>query len=100
MNLTEKFRSQEIIIKNLIVFFLCVIFFLPKISLINIPGYHQGLRFENFIALLLLITLIVTKRLELKYNDYNYIKFYLFLHIISRSDHVSNSRNHAHKEKY
>ena len=83
MNLTEKFRSQEIIIKNLIVFFLCVIFFLPKISLINIPGYHQGLRFENFIALLLLITLIVTKRLELKYNDYNYIKFYLFFVVIT-----------------
>ena len=58
------------------------IIFLPKISIINLEGYQQGIRIED-ILILLSITLYIfifrNKKIIQNENKLNYFLFYLFL---------------------
>jgi hypothetical protein len=58
------------------------IIFLPKITIINLEGYQQGIRIED-ILILVSITLYIfifrNKKIIPKNNKFNYFLFYLFL---------------------
>lgn len=82
MHPKSKFELQEILVQRILYIFIFLNFFFPKISLLNIPGFSQGIRFENIICFFMLITLIVGKRLTLKLNDYRKLKPYIFFFII------------------
>ena len=58
------------------IFFLLIV---PKINLLDISNYHQGIRIENLISIVIFI-LILLNRKNFKINDG--FKFYLFCGII------------------
>ena len=77
-----KFDLQEIIIQKILIFFIFLNFFFPKIPLFSIPGFSQGLRLENLICMILLIALIFGKRLTLTIKDFKHLKTYITIFII------------------
>ena len=82
MHPKSKFELQEILVKRILFFFIFLNFFFPKISILNIPGFNQGIRLENIICFFMLITLIVSKRISFTSNDYNNLKPYIFFFTI------------------
>ena len=77
-----KFELQGKLINKILIFFIFLNFFLPKLTILNIPGFSQGIRFENIICFFMLITLIVGKRLSLTSKDYKILKPYLTFFVI------------------
>ena len=82
MHPKSKFELQEILVNRILFFFIFLNFFFPKISLLSIPGFNQGIRLENIICFFMLITLIVGKRISFTLNDYNNLKPYIFFFTI------------------
>ena len=86
MSSTNYYQYKLISATNLIIFLLLI----PKINIINFEGYHQGIRIENLISLVLLfIILFNLKNFELN----NGLKFYLFCSIIFLSYLVGSISN-------
>ncbi|MDC1079931.1 hypothetical protein OAS15_02060 [Candidatus Pelagibacter sp.] len=74
-SITYSSQYKIISVTNLILFLLIV----PKIAFFDINNYHQGIRIENFISIILfLIILFHPKNFKINYPD----KFYLFCVII------------------
>ena len=82
MHPKSKFEFQEILVNRILFFFIFLNFFFPKISLLSVPGFNQGIRLENIICFFMLITLIVGKRISFTLNDYNNLKPYIFFFTI------------------
>ena len=83
MDYTLKKKAQDLITNRLLVFFIFIHLFLPKINLFEIPGYTQGIRFENCLSFLMLITLIVTKNLTLYDKDVKNLSPFFYFIIIT-----------------
>ncbi len=75
MSITYSSQYKIISITN-ILFFLLII---PKINLLNISNYHQGIRFENLISVVLFLFILFNPK-NFRINDD--FKFYLFCAII------------------
>ena len=86
MSITYSSQYKIISITNLI-FFLLII---PKINLINISSYHQGIRIENLISVVLFLLILFNPK-NFKINDD--FKFYLFCAIIFVSYSVGATNN-------
>ncbi len=82
MHPKDKLSIQELYIQNLLFFFIFLNFFFPKISLLNIPGFTQGIRLENVICFFLLLALIVCQRVSLTLNDFDNLKPYIIFFMI------------------
>ena len=77
-------NSEEKIPSHIITFFkllLIILVFVPKISLYNLPGLWQGLRFED-IAVLLFAYTIYKKKIPIKLNNFGGYFFYFFLYFM------------------
>jgi hypothetical protein len=77
-------NSEEKIPSHIITFFkllLIILVFMPKISLYNIPGFWQGLRFED-IAVLLFVYTIFKKKIPINFNSFGGYFFYFFLYFM------------------
>ena len=83
MDYTYKKKAQDIIVKRLLIFFIFANLFIPKISLIAIPGYSQGIRLENCLSFLIFITLVITKKLVIYDRDLDKLYPYLYFVLIS-----------------
>ena len=75
ISITNSSQYKLISITNLIIFLLIV----PKINLIAIGNYHQGIRVENLISIVLLLLILFNPK-DFKINDD--FKFYLFCGVI------------------
>lgn len=71
--ISKEFSSRS---RRLFIVFFAISIFLPKISLIEIPGYWQGIRFEELIVLLF-IYVIFKKKTALNF-DYIGKSFFIF----------------------
>ena len=83
---------MTIIKNNLLKFqnyaFIIIIFCIPKIDLIDIPNYHQGIRLEDILLYIIFFILLLSKKLFFKREDIgsNFILFFpylCFVYIIS-----------------
>ena len=75
MSITYQSQYKIISASNILIFLLII----PKINLLNISNYHQGIRIENLISMVLCILILLnTKKFKINY-DY---KFYLFCFFI------------------
>ena len=74
--LAKKFTYHQTIEFVLIFFFLLIF---PKIDLIDIPNYHQGIRIEDLIILYIGISLYFSNSIEINKMDFGYF-FYFFLY--------------------
>ncbi len=82
MHAQTKFELQKVLINRILIFFIFLNFFLPKITVLNIPGFSQGIRFENIVCFFMMIALIVCNRLSLTSKDYKALKPYLIFFLI------------------
>jgi hypothetical protein len=73
-------------VTNLLLFLLIV----PKFNLINISGFHQGIRAENLVSVVLLFIILLNQK-KFKINDD--LKFYLFCGVIFISYLVGVANN-------
>tara|TARA_B100000579_G_C22840890_1_gene861405 strand:- start:1156 stop:2427 length:1272 start_codon:yes stop_codon:yes gene_type:complete len=78
----KKINYQNINIFN---FFFLILIFLPKIDLISIPGFWQGIRFDDLIIALYAIALLKYRK-DIVYSDNKFFKgwfYFLFYLLIS-----------------
>ena len=75
--LTKKFTYHQTI-EFVLIFFLLIF---PKIDLIDIPNYHQGIRIEDLIILYIGISLYFSNSIEINKMDFGYF-FYIFFFIL------------------
>lgn len=75
MSTTYSSQYKIISVTNLILFLLIT----PKINVVSISNYWQGIRVENFISVVLFLLILFNPK-KFKINDY--YKFYLFCAII------------------
>ena len=73
-------------VTNLLLFLLIV----PKFNLLNISGFHQGIRTENLVSVVLLFIILLNQK-KFKMNDD--LKFYLFCGVIFISYLVGVANN-------
>ncbi len=80
-NLFKKNYSYNHLIEFFILFILLIF---PKLNIINLAGYHQGIRIEDLIIIYLTLFLILSNSFEIKKNDlgFNFI-IYFFIILIS-----------------
>ena len=75
--LAKKFTYHQTI-EFVLIFFLLIF---PKIDLIDIPNYHQGIRIEDLIILYIGISLYFSNSIEINKMDFGYF-FYIFFFIL------------------
>ena len=68
--------------------FIIIIFCIPKIDLIDVPNYHQGIRLEDILLFIIFFILLLSNKLFFKREDIgsNFILFFpylFFVYIIS-----------------
>jgi hypothetical protein len=78
----HKFELQEILIERILLFYIFINFLIPKITLIGLSGFNQGIRIENIVCFFMLLTLLVGKRVTLIKKDYSSLIPYVFFFII------------------
>ena len=79
MNNFLKYRySYHQIIEFVLIFILLVF---PKLDLIDIPNYHQGIRIEDFIVVYLAISLYFSNSFEINRKDLGYF-FYIYFFLV------------------
>ena len=76
-SLTYKFSYHQTI--EFILIFILLIF--PKIDLIDVSNYHQGIRIEDLVVIYIGITLLISNSLEINKKDFGFF-FYLFFFIL------------------
>ena len=76
-SLTYKFSYHQTI--EFILIFILLIF--PKIDLIDVSDYHQGIRIEDLVVIYIGITLLISNSLEINKKDFGFF-FYLFFFIL------------------
>ena len=75
MSITYQSQYKIISASNILIFLLII----PKINILDISNYHQGIRIENLISMVLCILILLnTKKFKINY-DY---KFYFFCFFI------------------
>ena len=75
--MTYKFSYHQTI--EFILIFILLIF--PKIDLIDVSDYHQGIRIEDLVVIYIGITLLISNSLEINKKDFGFF-FYLFFFIL------------------
>lgn len=72
-------------INELVEFYILAIFLIfPKIDLLDLPYYHQGIRLEDILILTIFFLLFYLKKIEIKSNDVgNSVIFYFFILCVS-----------------
>lgn len=60
--------------------FIFILLLFPKIDIIEIPNYYQGIRIEDLIIVYIFISLYISNSLIIKKNDFGYL-FYIFFFI-------------------
>ena len=75
--LTKKFTYHQTI-EFVLIFFLLIF---PKIDLIDIPNYHQGIRIEDLAIIYIGISLYFSNSIEISKKDFGYF-FYIFFFIL------------------
>jgi hypothetical protein len=83
MNYKNKFELQGKLIEKILIFYIFLNFFFPKISIFYLPGFSQGIRIENIVCFFMLITLIACKRLSFTKKDFKYLQPYLIFFFIT-----------------
>ena len=76
-SLTYKFTSHQTI--EFIIIFILLIF--PKIDLIDVLNYHQGIRIEDLVVIYISISLLISNSLEINKKDFGY-NFYAFFFVL------------------
>ncbi len=75
--LKNKYTSHEII--EFLLIFILLIF--PKLDLVDIPNYHQGIRIEDLIVIYIGISLYYSNLFEISKKDLGYF-FYIYFFIL------------------
>ncbi len=80
-NLFKKNYSLNQIIEFSILFILLIF---PKLDILNIPNYHQGIRIEDLLVIYIALYLIISDSFKIKKNDLGYyFIIYFFILLIS-----------------
>ncbi len=75
--LNNKYTSHQII--EFLLIFILLIF--PKLDLVDVPNYHQGIRIEDLIVIYIGISLYYSNLFEISKKDLGYF-FYIFFFIL------------------
>ena len=76
----HKYNHHQFI--EFILIFILLIF--PKLDLIDIPNYHQGIRIEDLVVVYIAISLYFSGSFEIKRKDFGYF-FYIYFFILLAS---------------
>ena len=76
-SLTHRYSHHQTI--EFILIFILLIF--PKIDLITITGYHQGIRIEDLAVVYIGISLYFSNSLEIQKKDFGYF-FYIYFAVM------------------
>ena len=79
MNNNFKYKDNRHQILEFTLIFVLLIF--PKLDLIEIPNYHQGIRFEDLVVIYIGISLLISKTFEIQKQDFGYY-FYIYFFIL------------------
>ncbi len=79
MNNNFKYKDDRHQILEFTLIFVLLIF--PKLDLIEIPNYHQGIRFEDLVVIYIGISLLISKTFEIQKQDFGYY-FYIYFFIL------------------
>ena len=85
-NLLKYKYSHHQIIEFVLIFILLVF---PKIDLIDIPNYHQGIRIEDLIVIYIAISLYFSNSFEISKKDLGYFFYIYFFFVVISIAHGS-----------